>query len=65
MRVIIILIVVIYIAGVGAALAPTIQAKWSGAPASEFAASVAQALPTAAAWPAPCLRRRCRAIHKE
>ena len=32
-------------------LEPTIQAKWSGAPASNFATSVAEALPNAAAWP--------------
>lgn len=52
MRLLIALIVVIYIVGVGVVLSPTIQAKWSGVPASNFAASVAQALPEAVVWPA-------------
>jgi hypothetical protein len=45
------LIVIIYILGVGVVLSPTIQAKWSGGSASDFATSVAQALPDAVAWP--------------
>jgi hypothetical protein len=52
MRAIIALIVIVYLVGVGVVLAPTIQAKWSSAPASELATSVGQALPNALAWPA-------------
>ncbi|MGA2042198.1 MAG: hypothetical protein ABSG83_02390 [Roseiarcus sp.] len=52
MRVLLALIVVIYLVGVGVALSPTVQNKWTSVPASEFATSVAQALPGAAAWPA-------------
>jgi hypothetical protein len=51
MRLVIALIVIIYIVGVGVVLSPTIQAKWNGASASDFATSVAQALPNALAWP--------------
>jgi hypothetical protein len=51
MRALIALIVIIYLVGVGVALSPTIQAKWNGASASDLAASVAQALPDAVAWP--------------
>jgi len=51
MRAIIALIVIIYLVGIGVVLAPTIQAKWSSAPASDLAASVWQALPNALAWP--------------
>jgi hypothetical protein len=51
MRVIIALIVIVYLIGVGVVLAPTIQAKWNSAPASELAASVGEALPAALAWP--------------
>ncbi len=52
MRAIIALIVIVYLIGVGVVLAPTIQAKWSSAPASDLATSVGQALPNALAWPA-------------
>ena len=52
MRALIALILIIYIVGVGVALAPTIEAKWSSGTASEFASGVAQALPSAAVWPA-------------
>jgi len=51
MRLFVALIVIIYLVGVGIALSPTIQAKWSGASASDLATGVAQALPGAAAWP--------------
>jgi hypothetical protein len=51
MRALIAMVVIIYVVGVGVALSPTIQAKWNGASASDFAASVAQALPDAGAWP--------------
>jgi hypothetical protein len=52
MRALVAVIVIVYLVGVGVALAPTIQAKWSGASASDLATSVAQALPNAVAWPA-------------
>ena len=51
MRALIALIVIVYLVGVGVALAPTIQAKWSAASASDLAAGVGQALPNALAWP--------------
>jgi hypothetical protein len=52
MRSVIALIVIIYLIGVGVALSPTIQAKWSSASAADLTASVAQELPSAFAWPA-------------
>jgi hypothetical protein len=48
--------VIIYLVGVGVALSPTIGTKWNGASVSDLAASVAQALPDAAAWPARAYR---------
>jgi len=51
MRLVIVLIVIVYLIGVGVVLAPTVQAKWNIAPASDFAASVGQQLPVAFAWP--------------
>jgi hypothetical protein len=51
MRLIIALIVILYLVGIGVVLAPTIQAKWSTAPASELSASVWEELPNALAWP--------------
>ena len=51
MRLLIGLLVIVYIVGVGVVLSPTIVAKWSGAPASNFATSVADALPNAVTWP--------------
>jgi len=56
MRLLISLIVIIYFVGVGVALSPTIQAKWTGASASELASSVSQSLPGALAWPARAFR---------
>jgi hypothetical protein len=55
MRALIALIVIIYLVGVGVVLSPTIQSQWSSAPASGLAASVAQELPRALAWPARAL----------
>ncbi len=52
MRALIAVIVILYLVGVGVALSPTIQTKWATASASELAASVAQELPNAVAWPA-------------
>jgi hypothetical protein len=51
MRAFIALLVIVYLVGVGIVLSPTIEAKWNSATASELAASVAQALPDAIAWP--------------
>jgi hypothetical protein len=56
MRALIGLIVIIYLVGVGVALSPTIGTKWNSASVSVLAASVAQALPSAAAWPARAYR---------
>ena len=52
MRTLIAMIVIVYFIGVGVALSPTIQANWRTASAADFAASIAQNLPNAAAWPA-------------
>ena len=51
MRTLIALLMILYIVGVGVVLSPTVEAKWNGASASEFATSVAQALPNALSWP--------------
>jgi hypothetical protein len=56
MRAFIALMVVVYLVGVGVALSPTIRDEWGSAPASVLAASVAQDLPVAAAWPARAFR---------
>jgi hypothetical protein len=52
MRILLSLIVIIYLVGAGVELAPTFRSQWNTAPAPEFAASMAQELPTALAWPA-------------
>lgn len=52
MRGLIVLLVIIYLVGVGVALSPTIELKWNNAAASDLAASVGQDLPYALAWPA-------------
>jgi hypothetical protein len=52
MRGLIALIVVVYLVGVGVALAPTVQSKWNTASAAQFANDVGQDLPFALAWPA-------------
>jgi len=52
MRMLISTIVIIYLLGVGVALAPTIAAKWSRPPRSDLASNVTEALPAALAWPA-------------
>jgi hypothetical protein len=51
MRALIAVVVIVYLIGVGVELAPTFQASWSTVPASQLASSVAQALPSALAWP--------------
>ncbi|SDR53983.1 hypothetical protein SAMN05444161_5645 [Rhizobiales bacterium GAS191] len=56
MRFLIAMIVIIYFVGVGVALSPTLQGKWSGASASDLVTSVAQELPNAMAWPVRAYR---------
>ena len=56
MQLILTLIVIVYLVGIGVALSPTVQAKWNNGTTSEFAASVAQELPSAAAWPVRAYR---------
>jgi hypothetical protein len=56
MRVLIALLVIVYLVGVGVALAPTIKANWSTGPASQFVESVATELPRALSWPATAYR---------
>jgi hypothetical protein len=51
MRMLIALIVIVYLIGVGVALAPTVEGKWNTATAAELTATVGQALPHAFAWP--------------
>ncbi len=56
MRLFIAVVVIVYLVGVGVALAPTIRAKWSTATASDLTANVVQELPDALAWPARVYR---------
>jgi hypothetical protein len=56
MRGVIALIVIVYLVGVGVALAPTIESKWKTESAAQFADSVGQELPFAFAWPARVYR---------
>ena len=56
MRLLIALLVIVYLVGVGVALAPTIKANWSTGPASQFVESVATDLPRALSWPATAYR---------
>ena len=56
MRGIIALLVIIYLGGVGIALAPTVQANWSTASASQLFGNVATELPKAVSWPATAYR---------
>lgn len=56
MRLFIAILVIIYLVGVGVALAPTISAKWNTATASDLTASVVKELPDALAWPARVYR---------
>jgi hypothetical protein len=56
MRLLVALLVIVYLVGVGVQLSPTIEAKWSSATTPELVASIAEALPAAAAWPARAYR---------
>jgi hypothetical protein len=51
MRSVLAVILITYFVGVGIILSPTIQSKWSSAPASDLSANVGQELPYALAWP--------------
>jgi hypothetical protein len=56
MRALLGLIIIVYLVGVGVALAPDIRSRWNDATASDLAASVMKALPGALAWPAAAYR---------
>lgn len=56
MRLLLSLLLIVYLVGVGVALAPTIQGKWDSATASQLFASVMDELPRAMAWPARVYR---------
>ena len=56
MRALIAIVVIIYLIGVGVALAPTVRARWNSGTAAQFAASVGHELPYALAWPANVYR---------
>jgi hypothetical protein len=51
MRSLLMMILIIYLFGVVLVLWPTIQSKWSVAPASDLSASIDQELPYALGWP--------------
>jgi hypothetical protein len=52
MRSVLAVILITYLVGVGIILSPTIESKWSVAPASDLSATITQELPYAMAWPA-------------
>lgn len=56
MRTFVAVILVVYLVGIGVALAPAIRANWNSVPASELASIVTRALPNAFAWPARAYR---------
>ena len=56
MRVLIALVVVIYLIGVGVALAPAFQTNVGSAASSDIASRVAQSLPDALGWPSRAYR---------
>ena len=51
MRLLIALIIIVYLVGVGVVLSPVVQSAWTSETASQFADSIAEALPDALAWP--------------
>lgn len=57
MRAFIALIVIVYLVGVGVALAPTISTKWNTATAADLFGSVWVELPGALAWPVAVYHR--------
>lgn len=56
MRMFVAVVVIIYLVGVGVALAPTIRDNWSTATASELAGGMMRELPRAVSWPATIYR---------
>jgi hypothetical protein len=52
MRAVIAMLVIIYLVGVGVALAPTIHDNWTVVPASELMKDVTRDMPRALSWPA-------------
>ena len=56
MRTLIAVILIVYLVGVGVALAPAVRTNWNSVPASELASIVTQSLPDAFAWPARAYR---------
>ncbi len=51
MRSLIAIIVIVYLVGIGVALAPTFEAKWNTGTAAELFNSTVSELPYAVAWP--------------
>ena len=56
MRVLIALLVIVYLVGVGVALAPQLKQTGAPAPRPQFVESVATELPRALSWPATAYR---------
>jgi hypothetical protein len=56
MRGLLSLIAIVYLVGVGVALAPTIQENWRHATVSQLVVGIVQDLPAAATWPAKAYR---------
>ncbi len=56
MRGLIALLVIVDLVGVGVALAPTVEAKWTSGTAAQFVDGVGQQLPYALVWPARVYR---------
>lgn len=52
LRALVAVIIMVYLVGVGIALAPAVRTNWDNVPAAELASIVSQSLPAALAWPA-------------
>jgi ABC-type arginine transport system permease subunit len=55
MRVLVTLLAIIYLVGIGVALAPTVRANWQSSTSALYT-NVVRALPEAFAWPATAIR---------
>ena len=51
MNMLISLVLIVYLVGVGVALSPVIEDKWSASSAQDLTGSVVRALPDALTWP--------------
>ncbi|RBP08579.1 hypothetical protein DFR50_12561 [Roseiarcus fermentans] len=51
MRLVLAIVVIVYLVGVGVALAPIVEGAWNSGTAAAFAETVGRALPEALAWP--------------